>query len=176
MESSYKEFMTSFANRVVSALRDKGLLSSRSKFGVEATQLAQAIGCSNQMARRYIRGDAMPDIFHIKKIADWLGIDPGFLLFGIQTSPPLQEGHEMVNLDYELLKKILSSSCQLFGQKIDNEEVVCFIMDIIYDASHLKADRETIIKMIDMAISSATKFSSTQNNGPSKHEKLRINS
>lgn len=45
--------------------------------------------------------------------------------------------------------------------------IINFIVDSIYDASHLNTDKKTVYKIIDMMITSATLL----NNGPKENKK-----
>ena len=60
----------------------KGHHSGRSKAGVKIDKLSEVCDCSQQMARRYVLGEALPDIDIIVKIAKWLNVSPGWLVFG----------------------------------------------------------------------------------------------
>src|SRR5262245_41830072 len=66
-------------------MQSKGYVSQRSRAGVSVAKLKEVCGCSHQMARRYVLGEALPDIEITVKIAKWLNISPGWLLFGDES-------------------------------------------------------------------------------------------
>lgn len=71
-----------FAERLVAAMRAKGLTSSRSRSGVDVSALAKAVGVSYEMARRYVEGAANPRPDVVIAIAQWLGTTASSLLHG----------------------------------------------------------------------------------------------
>jgi len=162
--SNRKLFYQDFAQRLNTLLIQKGYISTRSITGVKVSELATAAHCSHQMARRYALGEALPDYDTILRMANWLSVSPGWLLFGTkEAAPPDMEQHEIVGIDVEMLKHILMKCAPLWKSHIDPHELVSFILEIIYDATHLKAKKETILKMVNLAISSAERFSTFNN-------------
>lgn len=73
---------TSFATRLIQKLKEKGYISRRGSKQVNGKHLATAIGVSLAMVRRYINAQSIPSGMILKKIADWLDIDPVWLLYG----------------------------------------------------------------------------------------------
>ncbi|STX97364.1 transcription factor [Legionella pneumophila] len=65
----------SFANRLISALKDRGYTASRSPNGICIKTLAEFTGASEQICRRYIRGDALPDYEKVKQLAFHLQVN-----------------------------------------------------------------------------------------------------
>jgi transcriptional regulator with XRE-family HTH domain len=140
-------------------MQQYGYSSSRSTSGVRLNILAKIAGCSQQMARRYAIGEALPEVDVIYKIAKWLDVSPGWLLFGDETKIPnniIQK--DLVEIDPELLKYILQKVQPLYFSTNNLPELVNFIMDIIYDATHIEADSATIQKIVDITVNSATRF------------------
>lgn len=149
----------------------KGLLSERSKAGVKIDKLSKVCDCSQQMARRYVLGEALPDIEIIVKIAKWLNVSPGWLVFGTDAADKpgyVGDKETLVCIAPDLLEYILLKSAPLFLLMDDTKELTAFMMDIINDVTHLEADPETIRKIIDISVHSATRFQ-----GPS-HEKNNL--
>lgn len=95
---------TSFASRLISRLRDMGFISRRGTNGVNGQKLADAIGVSLPMARRYINGQSLPENSTLHKISTWLNVDPCWLLYGdSQTTCSTPQ-----TVDVNLLKEIFS--------------------------------------------------------------------
>lgn len=155
------KLVNEFSQRLTSLLQREGYISNRiSKTGIEINHLAKAAGVSYQMARKYSLGLALPDYHIIPKIAKWLNVSPGWLLFGEteqyttdQISPPL------IAIETALLKHILLKCSVLYPSTNEAEKIVNYIVGIIYDISHINTDYQTILKIIDMMLSSAMEFS-----------------
>ncbi len=173
MSDGRDHFLTSFSERLISALKTKGHTSANAGSGVRVNELSEAVGCSHQMARRYVLGKALPHYKNVLAISGWLEVDPGWLLFGDLSRISKFDDRGLVGIDYDLLENILLKSFPLFKRGDTPEEVVKFLVDVIYDASQLKADRSTIIKMVQMAISSATRFSLVDSSEAMKKEPIK---
>ena len=133
-------------------MQQADLASSKSKAGVKVSKLAEIAGCSHQMARRYVLGEALPDVNVTYKIAKWLKVSPGWLLFGDETEIPNNlDQKNLIQIEPDLLEYILNITK-------DTNELISFIMDIINDATHIKADKSEILKIIDLSINSAIRF------------------
>jgi len=150
------DFVNNFSKRLNTLLQKKGYTSTRSKAGIQIHQLAQAAGVSYQMARKYILGMALPDYHIVPKIAKWLNVSPSWLLFGEKEfALPELKPSSLIEIDIELLRYILNKCTVLFPPSSESEKIANYIVGIIYDASHLNADTKTILKIIDMMLSSA---------------------
>ena len=151
------DFIQEFACRLTKIICEKGYGTSRSKAGVDIKQLAKISGCSYQMARKYALGQVLPDIPVIITIAQWLGTSPSMLLFGENDALTTKRNSDnTIEIDFVTLKYILNKSIPLLYLSSDSQNVINFIVDTVYDAAHLHVDTQTIFKIIDMMISSAT--------------------
>lgn len=92
-----------FSGRLRAAAQKRGLTSGRSRSGVDVVGLAEAAGCSYEMARRYSEGLAMPKPDGIRVIARWLNVEPAWLMYGEgeMTGP--------AEIDPSLLERCLSA-------------------------------------------------------------------
>ncbi len=128
----YQAFRTSFANRLIGKLRERGYISKHGISGVNGNQLAKALGISLPMARRYINGKSIPTNITLHKLAKWLDTDPAWLLYGNVISDTYQE------MDITLLQEIFSklypilSSTTLSKEKYDD-----VIINAIYIYRHV---------------------------------------
>lgn len=168
MERSH--FLIGFSQRIIQCLQRADLISSTSKAGVKVKKLAEIAGCSHQMARRYVLGEALPEIDVTYKIAKWLGVSPGWLLFGDDGDIPNNIGQKnLIQIEADVLAYILSKCTVLYALDITLREVVNFVMDLINDATHIDAGKKEIFKIIDISIHSALRF-----NGLKKDEKTSL--
>lgn len=150
-------------------MQQANLVSPNSKAGVKVSKLAEISGCSHQMARRYVLGEALPDVNVTYKIAKWLKVSPGWLLFGEETKIPNNiDQKNLIQIEPDLLEYILTKSASLFTITKDTNELISFIMDIINDAIHIKADKNEILKIIDISINSATRFNGIKHDNRAK--------
>ncbi len=140
-------------------MQTANLTSTNSKAGVKVSKLAEIAGCSHQMARRYVLGEALPDVVLIYKIAKWLKVSPGWLLYGEETKiPNNDEQKNLIQNEPDLFEYILTKSTALFHITKDTKELVQFLIDIINDATHLEAEKKEIFKIVDISINSALRF------------------
>lgn len=155
-----ENFSLEFSKRLNFLLKNKGCISKNAISGVKVSELAAAIGCSMQIVRRYTVGTSLPEYHIILKIAQWFNVSPGWLLFGddvVVDRADNVESYDRISIDFDVLKYILTQT--VFIQDFTNkEETVPFLMDVIKDAAHLKANKKIILKLIDVAINSATRF------------------
>jgi transcriptional regulator with XRE-family HTH domain len=72
-----------FGERLAGAMLDRGYRSSRgARSGVDVNELRQRARVSREMARRYVEGEAVPDLERVVRIAEWLGVRVAWLLYG----------------------------------------------------------------------------------------------
>jgi transcriptional regulator with XRE-family HTH domain len=150
-------------------MKQANFLSSASKAGVKISVLAEICGCSHQMARRYVLGEALPEVDITYKIAKWLKVSPGWLLFGEETQVPNNiTKTNLIQIEPDLFEYILTKSTMLFEMTKDTKELVHFIMDSVNDATHIKADKEELMKIIDISVNSAMRFNGLKNDRETK--------
>jgi transcriptional regulator with XRE-family HTH domain len=164
-----EHFVQGFARRLTMLMKQANLISTVSKAGVKISALAAICGCSHQMARRYVLGDALPEIDVTYKIAKWLKVSPGWLLFGEDTEVPnnIKETN-LIQIEPDLFEYILTKSTMLFEVTKDAKELVHFIMDSVNDATHIKADKEALMKIIDISVNSAMRFNGMKHDRKTK--------
>ncbi|MBA2648050.1 MAG: transcriptional regulator [Legionella sp.] len=149
-----------FANRLISTLKSCGYIASRSPNGICIKTLSQFTSASEQICRRYIRGDALPDYEKIKQVAAHLQVNPGWLLFG-------DEGHPAPNknpIDENLLHYILKQSHHLHRNSFSkNNDYADFVLGLLNEVRSIDTSRENLLKIIDLAIGSITSYEETRN-------------
>lgn len=149
-----KQLLAAFANRLVDVLKAKGHLSDVAVSGVKTKVIAEKLACSIQIARRYTLGEAFPEIEQLIKLANWLDVSPGWLLFGEEKKSENQNE----KLSAEILRHVLLQLGPFWSEVTCQKDLVEFVIELVYDASHLKADKKTIFKMLDIAMMSINKF------------------
>ena len=147
----------SFSNRLVGAMKSAGHIASRSPSGICITTLSQFAGASDQICRRYIRGDALPDYEKIIKIAACLNVSPGWLLFGDEGKTDATNDANLVDADF--LHYILSKSHHLYREETgDTDDYADFVLQLIRDVKEISTTEENLQKIIVLAINSISSY------------------
>ncbi len=153
-------FTQNFSKRLNESLLKGGYSSIRSKSGIGMAELAKVAGVSFQMATKYVSGLALPNCHIVLKIATWLNVSPTWLLFGEIEKPAsaqtLSKSNTSIEIEFELLKYILNKFSFLLQPISSQDKIANYMAGVIYDASHINANHETIKNIIDMMVSSAT--------------------
>lgn len=146
-----------FSLRLIKAMKDKGHIASRSPNGICMSTLSRFAGASEQICRRYIRGDALPDYDKVINIAEHLQISPGWLLFGERDQ--IARARQQNLIDQQLLYYILKKSHHLYREETGNtDDYADFVMELVRDVREIDTSSENIRKIIDLAISSISSY------------------
>ena len=149
----YKDFST----RLVSAMKSSGYTATRSPSGICITTLSKIAGASEQICRRYIRGDALPDYKKIAAIATALNVSSGWLLFG--EGEPNKAAHKSKSMYDDLLHYLLSKSYPLYRNKTGStDEFANFVIELFLDVREIDTSKERLHKIIDLAVSSIASY------------------
>lgn len=158
-ENKYKEFSA----RLINAMKSEGYIASRSPSGICMKTLAKFAGASEQICRRYIRGDALPDHDKIVKIAHCLNISPGSLLFGESNSMNKAESSGRFMLDDDALYYVLKESHALFHEgSNEGEDYADFVMGLIQDTRAIDTSKDKVKKIINLALTSISSYKETK--------------
>ncbi len=136
-----------FAQRLINALIRNGHTSLRTPSGVCMKTLAKFSGASEQICRRYIRGDALPDYGKITNIAQQLSVAPGWLLFG-ETTP------QKNNVDDDLLHYLLMQSFLLYQSDQNANAYANFVLKLLSEVRDITTSKENLRKIIELAVGS----------------------
>ena len=146
-----------FSNRLVEAMKLNGYTASRSPSGICIKTLSEFAGASEQICRRYIRGDALPDYEKVVNLATLLKVSPGWLLFG--------EGDHRVSapkaktVDDDLMHYILNKSHRLYREEQGNtDDYADFVLGLIREIREIDTSRENLEKLINFAMSSISTY------------------
>lgn len=143
----------SFANRLIETLKDKGYTLTRSPNGICMKTLAEFTGASEQICRRYIRGDALPDYEKVKKLANSLQVSPGWLLFGQEDASRNTQFEE--NILHYILKH---SHCLYPVSQNGNSDYANFVLGLFREVLSIDTAENTLLKIIDLAIGSISLY------------------
>ncbi len=124
--SDYRQqFKSLFATRLISKLRARGFVSRLGIGTANGKQLAEAIGVSLPMARRYINAKSIPENKTLQKMARWLDVDPNWLLYG--DDPKICSFHK--DVDRELFKGVFEQLFPLLrNENLTKEKYMNIIM------------------------------------------------
>ena len=147
----------SFSKRLIDAMKACGHAASRSPNGICIRTLSEFAGASEQICRRYIRGDALPDYEKVVNIATALNTSPGWLLFGEHNQA--RATHLPKAISDDLLHYILSKSHQLYqDETVETEDYADFVLELIRDVREIDTSKENLEKIIDLAVSSISSY------------------
>lgn len=151
-----------FSSRLIRLLIQNGYTSRSASTGVKVKELAQHAGCSFEMARRYTNGTALPDPLAIKNIANWLNVEPGWLLFG-STQEEFHSTNDALTLNKQELNVLLEKIIPVYLKKEvsllnDLSQLHDFFSDVIADFTRLHAPLNLKLKLLETSISSAVHF------------------
>ena len=139
-----------FSNRLIEAMKASGHTASRSPSGICITTLAKFAGASEQICRRYIRGDGLPDYEKVVNIAACLNVSPGWLLFGEQ-----QPADQVKPIDDDTMCYLLNESYIAFNNETENtDDFGSFVLELTRDVREINTSKEILHKIIDMAVGS----------------------
>jgi len=140
-----------FAERLIASMKLRGFIATRSPHGICMKSLAQFADASEQICRRYIRGDALPNYEKVVSIAKHLNVSPGWLLFGDAKNL----GNRKV-LEEEVLSYILQSTHALFWENsVDFAE---FVLGLLKEIRDIDVPNDHLYKIIDLAVGSVANF------------------
>ena len=154
----YKEF----SNRLIETMKKKGYITTRSPSGICITTLARLADVSEQICRRYIRGDALPDYETANNIALHLNVSPGWLLFG-EVEKNLQKPIKFI--EDEVLHYILKKSYFLYQHKNETQnDYADFILKLIQEIREIDTSIDNLKKIIDLTINSISSYEEKNRN------------
>jgi len=146
-----------FSKRLRDAMLSSGHHATRSSSGVDVHALVEITGYSSQICRKYLRGEAIPEPNKLLEIAHALGTSAGWLLFG-EKQDALEQPEAHLLLKKSLLHYLLTQAAIIYQTEPDNPEVPHFLMALAEDISQISADEAQSKRIIDLALSSATRF------------------
>lgn len=151
--AAYKDF----SERLIDSMKAKGFTASRSPNGICMHTLATFADASEQICRRYIRGEALPSYEKIMAIAKQLNVSPGWLLFGEQSASNSSQ------IDETLLHYILKKSHHLYREETSQtDDYADFVVELLKDIREIETSKDNLEKIIDLAISSISSFKRKQ--------------
>ncbi|MBA2650771.1 MAG: helix-turn-helix transcriptional regulator [Tatlockia sp.] len=146
-----------FSNRLVNAMKSNKHIASRSPNGICLKTLSEFAGASEQICRRYIRGEALPNYEKVIKIASALNTFPGWLLFGEEPVP--KKHKQPKTIDDDLLHYILNKSHFLYkGEAVSTDDYADFVLELIRDVREINTTNENLKKFIELAMSSISSY------------------
>lgn len=143
-----------FSDRLIDAMKQHGYTKSNSPNGICIEALSKIAEVSEQICRRYVRGDALPDYERIMHISARLKVSPGWLLFG---ELPRSTPHDSDVIDDDLMHHIISKSFVLHHQNcnIDISDCADFIVGLIRELREIATtSKENLEKIVNLALGS----------------------
>ncbi len=155
METTY--LTQQFAERLRNAMSAAGFQSTRSTSGIDIHKLVEITGYSQQICRKYLRGEAIPEPAKLSEIAAKLNVSPGWLLFG-DCHSNTQQVENKITISKDLLHYIFLHANSLYQTDSPEQDLSNFLLELTHDVSQLNADDEQSKKIVDLAVSSVKHF------------------
>ncbi len=141
-----------FSKRLIYILKKKGHTSTKARNGASARAVANALGCSFTMARKYLAGQSLPENKTMQALSNWLNVDVWWLLYGDKDSPANSY------MDKVLLADLLKISKEIFIQHPkDWDNIVDNILKIYDCVSELEGPQENKKNSIQLMLDFLTK-------------------
>ncbi|MBA2650346.1 MAG: helix-turn-helix transcriptional regulator [Legionella sp.] len=134
-----------------------GFNSQRSVSGVSIHKLSEITGYSLQICRKYLRGEAIPEPTKLLEISQKLNVSAGWLLFG-NGQDALNPSPDKIIIRKNNLHYIFLKVGDLYNDRLLEQEVANFLMELVNDVSLINATDEQSKKIIDLALSSVKHF------------------
>ncbi len=148
-----KDYKKEFSLRLRECMIKQGYGSHTAVSGVSPAALSKATGCFNEMALRYLDGRSIPNPNILLKIAEWLKIDPGYLLFG-ELNNNYSDQYKMT-IDKELLEYGLKKITPILQKTKNAASLLDFFMSILTDLSLMQIDMDQLKQVFDLALKSS---------------------
>ncbi len=159
INTAHKNRYLDFSHRLVASMKRAGHTDTRSPSGISVKTMAETMGVSEQICRRYLRGDALPDYDKVTTIARFLSISPGWLLFGNEPEG-FSTNDQTISMNAALLHYLLERSHAFYIMQTPEQthDFPDFVLALINDISAIDAHPDTLKKIVDLAVSSISSF------------------
>lgn len=145
-----------FSERLRETMLKKGHASRTAACGVSPAALSKAVGCFTEMALRYLDGRSIPAPDVVLKIAEWLEVDPAYLLFGKKEDH--FHVHNKILIDKEIIDYTLKKLIPLIKNDNNEAEIISFFISILSDMSLINMENDELKKVVDLAVKSTSFF------------------
>jgi transcriptional regulator with XRE-family HTH domain len=150
-----RTYKIDFAARLCRLMIDRGFVSSRSKHGACPKELENCLSCAPMLAIRYLTGYSLPSPPDLLKIAKWLKVNPGYLLFGEDSEAEFPHNHKLIKIDQETFKYCLGKLSSVIHKSTDKESATEHCSKLIAELSKMNIDKEQFKSIFDLAIQHA---------------------
>lgn len=147
------ERLQQFPFRLREAMMTAGYHSTRSLSGVNLQKLQEITGYSIQICRKYLRGEALPDVHKIIDIARYLNVSPGWLLFG---EPDCQKyaSPDYITIKHSVLLYLYQTICAIYFNDEAHEDIPVFLLSLTQDISEINATDAQLQRLMDLSLTS----------------------
>lgn len=147
------------SERLKEALKKRGLRSTTSIIGVQTAPLAKHLGVSVQTIRKYLTGEAIPDLDKIMQISEFLKVSPAWLAFGENVTIN-EHSSNVFEIKKIFIQEIFEGLLKnILDIKLDEdllESIYDFLYGIINDIAQLESSDEMKLRLIKTSIASAS--------------------
>lgn len=171
-----KSYNLQFSERLRELMIQRGYGSRSASSGVSPAALCKAIGCFSEMALRYLDGRSIPNPQNVLKIAQWLEVAPGFLLFGEQNVYSSKKDLNQIKIDKDLLSYALTKMAPIIKKSKNESETLDFFISVLSDLSQMEIEVDQLKKVFDLTIKSTAFFEKENLPEAKDHARRAVNS
>lgn len=139
-----------FAMRLRESMISSGFASSSTVSGVNLSKLSEITGCSMQICRKYVQGNAMPGYSKLIKLAKSLNVSPGWLTFGDEISHS-REQEPLISIKEESLHYILKEASHL-REHLNKIDYADYLITLIKSVVSLDCSVDLTSKVINLIV------------------------
>lgn len=145
--------LSTFNERLGNEMIKKNFVIGNTKKRPDVIALAKSVDCSADMARRYLRGENIPSLESIDKIASWLGISPAWLLYGVHSANEVAEYSISILVDIIIqMKPLLTKHGISSAEYINRAGEIAQIYKCILDLDNDTIKQSTVRMMVGSLI------------------------
>ena len=142
----------SFAKRLRDSMIAAGYQTAKAVPDVNVQALADITGHSKQICRKYLQGLVIPDPVKLIKLAEYINVSPGWLLFGDDSC---KRDSSKITISIELLHYIFTHATKLYCSAQSRQDIPSFLLKLATNISKLDTNDEQSKKIIDLVFSLA---------------------
>lgn len=139
-----------FAMRLRESMISSGFASSTTVSGVNLSKLSEITGCSMQICRKYVQGNAMPGYSKVIALAHSLNVSPGWLVFGDDIGHT-REQEPLISINEESLHCILQEASHL-REHMNKIDYADYLVKLIKSVVSLNCSVDLTSKVINLLV------------------------
>lgn len=146
----HAQLVKQFAKRLRESMIASGFASTSTVSGVNLFKLSEITGCSMQICRKYVQGNAMPGYSKVITLANSLNVSPGWLVFGDDIGHS-REQEQLISINEESLHCILQEASHL-REHLNKIDYADYLITLIKSVVSLDCSVDITSKVINLLV------------------------